>query len=228
MASHGFKFEVSSLVSIFSLVFSIHSKVSHFMLPTDVSGSHVLSRFYFCSLRVCAVFDHFGYPAPPIGDWRHVKWYNLRSVQQTLEEMQQQITSGLTPLPPLQIASTLGLPAGSTANPGPSASGSHDCPEVAKKAPRSKVGKAQLAAALQPRGHGGSKGIHLEDSPVPGRAKWKKQSNEPDSSNNRHLQYEDTFEDSDDSTESFDGPFPGPSSSAVASSTTGTTSQMSK
>ena len=199
------------------------------MLPTDISESHVSSRFYFCSLRVCAVFDHFGYPTPPIGDWRHVKWYNLRSVQQTLEEMQQRITSGLTPLPPLQIASALGLPASSAATPGPSASGSHVRPEVARKAPRSKVGKAQLMAALQPQGHGGgSKGIRLEDSPVPGGAKRKKRSNEPDSSNNRHPQYEDTFEDSDDSTESFDGPFPGPSSSAVASSTTGTTSQTSK
>ena len=229
MASHGFIFEASSLVSIFSLGSSIHSKVSHFMLPTDVSGSHVSSRFYFCSLRVCAVFDHFGYPAPPIGDWRHPKWYNLRSVRQTLEEMQQRITSGLTPLPPLQIASTLGLPAGSAATPGQSASGSHVRPEVAKKAPPSKAGKAQLTAALQPWGHGGgSKGIRLEDSPVPGGAKRKKRSNEPDSSNNRRPQYEDTFEDSDDSTESFDGPFPGPSSSAVASSTTGATSQTSK
>ena len=178
---------------------------------------------------MCAVFDHFGYPAPPIGDWRHVKWYNLRSVQQTLEEMQQRITSGLTPLPPLRIASILGPPAGSTTTPGPSASGSHARPEVAKKVPHSKAGKAQLAAALQPWGHGGgSKGIRLEDSPVPGGAKWKKRSHEPDSSNNRRPQYEDTFEDSDDSTESFDGPFPGPSSSAVASSTTGTTSQTSK
>ena len=164
MASHGFIFEASSLVSIFSLGSSIHSKVSHFMLPTDVSGSHVSSRFYFCSLWVCAVFDHFGYPAPPIGDWRHVKWYNLRSVRQTLEEMQQRITSGLTPLPPLQIASALGLPASSATTPGPSASGSHVRPEVAKKAPRSKAGKAQLTATLQPQGHGGgSKGICLED-----------------------------------------------------------------
>ena len=159
---------------------------------------------------MCAVFDHFGYPAPPIGDWRHVKWYNLRSVQQTLEEMQQWITR-------------------STTTPGPSASGSHARPEIAKKAPRSKAGKAQLAVASQPRGHGGgSKGIRLEDSPVPGGAKRKKRSHDPDSSNNRRPPYKDTFEDSDDSTESFDGPFPGPSSSAVASSTTGTTSQTSK
>ena len=161
------------------------------MLPTDVSGSHVLSRFYFCSLRVCAGFRSFWVSRPSNRDWRHVKWYNLRSVQQTLEEMQQRITSGLTPLPPLQIASTLGLPAGSTATPGPSASGSHVRPEVAKKAPHSKAGKAQLAAALQPQGHGGgSKGICLEDSPVPGRAKRKKRSNEPDSSNNKKIVFE--------------------------------------
>ena len=178
---------------------------------------------------MCAVFDHFGYPAPPIGDWRHVKWYNLRSVQQTLEEMQQRITSGLTPLPPLQITSALGLSAGSTATPGPSASSSHGRPEVAQTAPHSKAGKAQLGAASQKLGWGGgSKGIRLEDSSVSGRAKWKKQSNQPDSSDNHRQQYKDTFEDSDDSTESFDGPFPGPRSSAVASSTTGTTSQTSK
>ena len=143
--------------------------------------------------------------------------------------MQQQVTSELTPLPPLQITSSLGLSAGSTTTPGPSASSSHACPEVTQKAPRSKVGKAQLAAASQKRGRGGgSKGIRLEDSSVSGGAKRKKRSHQPDSSDKRRLQYEDTFEDSDDSTESFDGPFPGPHSSAVASSTTGTTSQTSK
>ena len=184
---------------------------------------------YFCSLRVCAVLDHFGYPAPPIGDWRHVKWYNLRLVQQTLEEMQQRVTSGLTPLPPLQIASSSGPSAGSTAAPGPSASSSQARPEFAQKAPCLRAGKAQLAATSQKWGRGGgSKGIRLEDSSASGRAKRRKRSNQPDSSNNCHPQYKDTFEDSDDSNESFDGPFSGPSSSAVASSTTGNTSQTSK
>ena len=189
----------------------------------------MFTPLYFCSLRVCAVFNHFGYPAPPIGDWRHMKWYNLRLVQQTLEEMQQQVTSGLTPLPPLQIASSLGPSAGSTAPPGPSASSSHAHPEVVQKAPRLKAAKAQLAATSQKRGHGGgSKGICLEDLSASGGAKRKKRSNQPDSSNNHRQQYKDTFEDSDDSNESFDGPFPGPPSSAVASSTTSTTSQTSK
>ena len=143
--------------------------------------------------------------------------------------MQQRVTSGLTPLPPLQIASSSGPSAGSTAPPGPSASSSQAHPEVAQKAPRSRVGKAQLAAISQKRGRGGgSKGICLEDSSASGGAKWRKRSAQPDSSNNCRPQYEDTFEDSDDSNESFDGPFSGPSSSAVASSTTGNTSQTSK
>ena len=178
---------------------------------------------------MCAVLDHFGYPAPPIGDWRHVKWYNLRLVQQTLEEMQQEVTSRLTPLPPLQIASPSGPSTGSTTLPGPSASSSQARPEVAQKAPCSQAGKTQLAAAAQRRGRGGgSKGIRLEDSSTPGKAKQRKRSNQPDSSNSCRPQYEDTFEDSDDSKESFDGPFSGSSSSAVASSTTGNTSQTSK
>ena len=143
--------------------------------------------------------------------------------------MQQRVTSGLTPLPPLQIASSSGPSAGLTAHPGSSASGGQACPEVAQKAPHSKVGKAQLAAASQKRGRGGgSKGIRLEDSSVSGVAKRRKRSNQPDSYNNCRPQYEDTFEDSDDSNESFDGPFSGPSSSVVASSTTGNTSQTSK
>ena len=93
----------------------------------------------------------------------------------------------------------------------------------------SKAGKAQLVAASQKWGcGGGSKGIRLEDLSASGGAKQKKQSNQPDSSNNCFPQYEDTFEDSNDSNESFDGPFSGPSSSAMASSTTGATSQTSK
>ena len=229
MASHGFVLEASSLVSIYiSLRLSIHSKESHFMLPTEVSRSHVYPALLLQSAGVCS-FRPFWVSRPSNRGWRHVKWYNLRLVQQTLEEMQQRVTSGLTLLPPLQIASSLGPSARTTAPPGPSASSSHARPEVAQKAPRSKAGKAQLAAASQKRGRcGGSKGIRLEDSSVSGGAKRKKRSNQPDSSDNHRLQYADTFEDSDDSTESFDGPFPGPQSSAVASSTTGTTPQTSK
>ena len=143
--------------------------------------------------------------------------------------MQQRVTSGLTPLPPLQIASSSGPSAGSTAPLGSSAPSSQARPEVTQKAPRLQAGKAQLVAATQKWGRGGgSKGIRQEDSSTPGGAKWRKQSNQPDSSNSCCPQYKDMFEDSDDSNESFDGPFSGSSSSAVASSTTGNTSQTSK
>ena len=143
--------------------------------------------------------------------------------------MQQRVTSWLTPLPPLQIASSFGPSAGSTAPPGLSASSSQARLEVTQKASHSKVGKSQLAAASQKQGcGGGSKGIRLEDLSASSGAKQRKRSNQPDSSHNCHPQYEDTFEDSDDSNESFDGPFSGPSSSAVASSTTGATFQTSK
>ena len=205
MASHGFILEAPSLVSIyFACTLFVKEKVTSGHLL--VYQCLLFTTAYFCSVWVCVVLNHFGYPAPPIGDWRHVKWYNLRLVQQILEEMQQRVTSGLTPLPPLHIASSFGLSAGSTAPPGPSASSSQAHPEVAQKAPHSKEGKAQLAASSQKRGHGGgSKGIRLGDSSASGGAKQRKQSNQPDSSHNCSPQYEDTFEDSDDSNESCCG-----------------------
>ena len=146
--------------------------------------------------------------------------------------MQQRVTSGLTPLPPLpplQITSSSGPSAGSTA---PLA----HLPLAVRLTRRSlRRPLAQEREKLNwrppPRSGacgGGSKGIRLEDLSASGRAKWRKWSNQPDSSNNCHPQYKDTFEDSDDSNESFDRPFSGPSSSAVASSTTGNTSQSSK
>ena len=108
-----------------------------------------------------------------------------------------------TPLLPLQIIPPLGHQLG---QPHPSASSSQARPQVAQKAPRSKAGKAQLVAASQKRGcGGGSKGIHLEDSSASSGAKQRKQSNQPDSSNNCRPQYEDTFEDSDDSKNPLTG-----------------------
>ena len=223
MASPGFIFEAPPLVSIYFTLHSLSIKgtVASGILP--VYQCLLFTTPYFYSLQVCVVLDHFGYPAPPIGDWRHVKWYNLRLVQQTLEEMQQRVTCGRTPLSPLQITSSSGPSSTrSTASPSPSASSSQAHPEVTQKAPRSKAGKAQLAAASQKRGRGGgSKGICLEDPSASGRAKRRKRSDQPDSMPSHRPQYENMFEDSDDSNESFDGPFSGPPSSAVASSTTG-------
>ena len=104
------------------------------------------------------------------------------------------------------------------------AAGSSSRPEIALKSPRTAAGKAQLAAATQKRGRGGSsKGIHLEDSSMPDAAKRQCQEKPPVTYGPERPCFEDTYEESDDSSESFDGPFPGPSSAIAASSTTADT-----
>ena len=144
MASHGFILEAPSLVSIY-FARTLHSlKRRSLSCHLLVYQCLMFTTLYFCSLQVCAVLDHFGYPAPPIGDWRHVKWYNLRLVQQTLEEMQQRVTSGLTPLPPLQIASSSEPSAGLTTPPGPSASSSQGSPGGHPEGPLLTSGKSSI------------------------------------------------------------------------------------
>ena len=83
------------------------------------------------------------------------------------------------------------------------------------------AGKAQLAAATQKRGcREGSKGIHLEDPSMPEAAKRQRQEKPPVAYGPERPCFKDTYEESDDSSESFDGPFSGSSSTIAASSTT--------
>ena len=170
-----------------------------------------------------SVLDHFGYPAPPLGEWRHAKWYNLHLVQEALKGMQHRVSSGMTPLPDLQVVvptprEAPSAPGGSLSRQVVTASGSSSCPEIALKAPRTAAGKAQMAATNRKRGSGeGSKGIRLEDSLSPKHRRQPKQSSQHPC---KQPCYEDTYEESDDSTESFDGPFSGSSAAVAASSTT--------
>ena len=39
------------------------------------------------SLRVSAVLDHFGYPAPHLDQWQQHVWYDLGATQETLHQM---------------------------------------------------------------------------------------------------------------------------------------------
>ena len=39
------------------------------------------------SLRVSAVLDHFGYPAPHLDQWQQRIWYDLGATQETLHQM---------------------------------------------------------------------------------------------------------------------------------------------
>ena len=89
------------------------------------------------------------------------------------------------------------------------------------KSPRTAAGKAQMASATQKCGSGGgSKGIHLEDSQAPETGKRRRRPTPSAKVCPVQPRFEDTFEESDDSNESYDGPFSGSSTAAAASSTT--------
>ena len=53
----------------------------------------LLTLFY--SLRVSAVLDHFGYPAPHLDQWQQHVWYDLGATQEILHQMRIRLSQGL-------------------------------------------------------------------------------------------------------------------------------------
>ena len=49
----------------------------------------------FYSLRVSAVLDHFGYPAPHLDQWQQCVWYDLGATQELLHQMRIRLSRGL-------------------------------------------------------------------------------------------------------------------------------------
>ena len=47
------------------------------------------------SLRVSAVLDHFGYPAPHLDQWQQRIWYDLGATQEVLHQMRIRLSQGL-------------------------------------------------------------------------------------------------------------------------------------
>ena len=47
------------------------------------------------SLRVSAVLDHFGYPAPHLDQWQQRVWYDLGATQEVLHQMHIRFSQGL-------------------------------------------------------------------------------------------------------------------------------------
>ena len=47
------------------------------------------------SLRVSAVLDHFGYPAPHLDQWQQCVWYDLGATQEVLHQMRIRLSRGL-------------------------------------------------------------------------------------------------------------------------------------
>ena len=55
----------------------------------------IYSPRYFYSLRVSAVLDHFGYPAPHLDQWQQHVWYDLGATQEVLHQMCIRLSRGL-------------------------------------------------------------------------------------------------------------------------------------
>ena len=57
-------------------------------------ASILLSPLLF-SLRVSAVLNHFGYPAPHLDQWQQRVWYDLGATQEVLHQMRIRLSRGL-------------------------------------------------------------------------------------------------------------------------------------
>ena len=55
----------------------------------------LLLSWFFYSLRVSAVLDHFGYPAPHLDQWQQHVWYDLGATQEVLHQMPIRLSRGL-------------------------------------------------------------------------------------------------------------------------------------
>ena len=56
---------------------------------------HLFLLCYSYSLRVSAVLDHFGYPAPHLDQWQQCIWYDLDATQEILHQMHTCLSRGL-------------------------------------------------------------------------------------------------------------------------------------
>ena len=50
-------------------------------------------------MQLCAILDHFGYPASLFSGWRQARWYNLHLTEVWLHNINQNIIDGCEPLP---------------------------------------------------------------------------------------------------------------------------------
>ena len=56
---------------------------------------HLLPLHYSYSLRVSAVLDHFGYPAPHLDQWQQHVWYDFGATQEALHQIRTHLSRGL-------------------------------------------------------------------------------------------------------------------------------------
>ena len=86
-----------AFVSTFFCVFPYSLKITVFcnLVLLNACKYLLLSSRYFYSLRVSAVLDHFGYPAPHLDQWQQRVWYDLGATQEVLHQMRICLSRGL-------------------------------------------------------------------------------------------------------------------------------------
>ena len=50
-----------------------------------------MSIYIHCSIRICSVFDHFGYKTPDLNAWNHLTWYSEDRTLQWLQALRAEI-----------------------------------------------------------------------------------------------------------------------------------------
>ena len=50
-----------------------------------------MSVYIHCSIRVCSIFDHFGYRVPNINSWNHLTWYSEDRTLQWLQALRAEL-----------------------------------------------------------------------------------------------------------------------------------------
>ena len=51
----------------------------------------LMSVYIHCSIRICSVFNHFGYRAPDINSWNHLTWYSEDRTLQWLQALRAEL-----------------------------------------------------------------------------------------------------------------------------------------
>ena len=69
------------------------------------------------SLRVSAVLDHFGYPAPHLDQWQQHVWYDLGATQEVLHQMRIRLSRDLPAIASPRRAESPSLPAAAPIRP---------------------------------------------------------------------------------------------------------------
>ena len=51
----------------------------------------LMSVYIHCSIRICSVFDHFGYKTPDLNTWNHLTWYSEDCTLQWLQALRAEL-----------------------------------------------------------------------------------------------------------------------------------------